>query len=873
MTGRRSHPPGLARLLLGLRPLGSRRAEIASDLEELFAGRLAREGWWRASLGYWVDVLSVWRWNPRGVRVLRDAAQDFTYGLRVFRRDPGAVALSIGGLGLAIGASTAAFTLLSATLLAPAGVASPAAASRVHRAWQSGVSRWWSYGEYVALRELSGAIRLEVIDELNNAAWFSPTAPTIYDNPEHVPLQAVSATFMETFGARPVLGRLLTAADDAADAPAVAIVSERFWKKRLDGDPSVIDRPIYLNGKAVRVVGVVERGFTGLAEPPAVWMTLNGRQALSGDDPLRAKSRTQIAIVARRPDTMSQAQAQAQVSTAAAALGRGGADPYHATGARFMPTDERFTGRNASTLYLIVTTVLVAVALVVLLACLNVANLLRASALARQQEIGVRLALGASRARIVRQLVTESMALGMAAAGIGLILAFWLAPVVARGLNVPVTYDLSPDGRVYALLLVVACAAGIGAGLGPARYGARGDLLSALRAETVVARPGTRPALWRGGLVALQAGASLVLLSVAFLTARAAMQAARIDVGFDPRPLITLTSGYGHLTKAQVPVYLETVLQRLRALPGVRAAALAEPVPFSGGTIGIDLNRDGNRQRALLFHTDAEYFATLGIRVLRGRTYTPAEVRAVAPVVVLSESAARHMWGGADALGRVFRDFATGANVPPATVIGVVSDVVPANLSKLPTAAVYRPIALLPAARILIRTEGAPGERLPPIRAVLRDIDPDIRMDATLVNEGLQLEQRQPLMLASMAGALATLAVILAVIGIYGVASFVTVQRTREIGVRLAMGATHAEVLRLLLAGSARPIVIGLVCGVAAALLAGRMFRGVMFGLTAQDPVSICASAGVLLVTALAAVYVPTRRASRLDPLAVLRQQ
>jgi predicted permease len=839
---------------------------VEADLAEAFAQRAIRDGRVLASVRYLADVLSVWRWNPSGARLFRDAAQDLAYGLRVFRRSPGAVAITIGGLALAIGVSTAVFGLLNATLLMPLGIADPDSAFRVHRAWSGGVSHSWAYGDYLVLRDMSRETRVEAMGLLRDAAWFTRAAPTIYDTPQQVPVETVSGTFMETFGARPHYGRLLSPADEPPGAPAVAVLGHTFWVRHFGADPTIVGRLVWLSGKPVEIVGVTDRSFTGLnTYPPAFWMTFNGYGTLYSSTSLTATSRRSITVVARKPAAMTAAQAEARLGALAAALGRERADQYRSTGARFEPADQRFAGGSARAVVLIVTSVLVAVALVVLLACVNVASLQLASAFARQREIGVRLALGASRARVFRQLVTESLALGWAAGAGGLALAIWITPLLANALGLPETSDVSPDARVYAFLVLVACAAGIGAGLAPARAGVRGDLLTPLKGDGALLSGAARPRRVRGTLIGIQAAASVMLLVVAVLTARGAVHASRIDVGFEPDGLIV--AAVGSPSKA----YLDVALERLRSVPGVQAAALADSPPFSGGYIGMELNRDGQRRRAFLCRTDASYFATLGVRVIQGRIYTPAEIASDAPVAVISQSTARHLWGAEDPIGRVMTEFAP-LDKTPVTVVGVVSDVVPARLAELRTAAAYRPLTRYQTARILIRAKTRPEGVLPALRAALQPIDPRVQVNLSLVNDRLQLELDQPRTLASMAGAVAGLALMLAVIGIYGVTAFVTGLRRREVGVRLAVGASRADVLRLLLADSFRPIAIGLACGLGAAALAARAFRGAMYGLTAHDPASFAAAALILLAAALAAVYVPTRRASRLDPASVLRQ-
>jgi hypothetical protein len=306
----------------------------------------------------------------------------------------------------------------------------------------------------------------------------------------------------------------------------------------------------------------------------------------------------------------------------------------------------------------------------------------------------------------------------------------------------------------------------------------------------------------------------------------------------------------------------------LRALSGVQAVSLADVPPFGSGYAPLTLKRDGVSYRAFVNRTQADYFSVLGLRVLRGRTYTPQEVAAAAPVAVISETAAREFWPDADPIGMSIERF----DRSQATIIGVVSDSIAVRLRELRAAAVYWPLTLPKTARIVVRTSAQPETLLPIFRTVLQPLDPQAQLEVTLVRDGLQKELDEPRLLASMSGALALLALGLAVVGIYGVTSFVAGQRTHEIGVRMAVGATTRDVMRLLLTDSLRSVSIGLGAGVILSLLVSRVLTGILYGINAHDPVAFAGAAGVLLVSALLAVYVPTRRAARVDPVFVLRQ-
>ena len=861
-------PPRLARWLLRLRPLGTRRAEVTADLDEIFAERAAADGRGPAARRYYRDVLSLYAWNLSGTRLVSDAAQDLSHGLRVFRRNLGAVAVIVLGLSLAIAVSTSAFSLLNATALRSAGVSDPGSTVRVMLAFKDGVASSWPYADYLVLREHA---RMPIEASFGDAARFSasPTTPTD-DAGQRVQMSFVGEGYLREFGARPLFGRILQPMDDAAGAPAVVVASHGFWLRRLGADPSIIGRQIWLNGVAATVVGVAPRSFTGLSDQvPAFWAPFASYRPLYNGSSDTGGLRVNVDVYGRMPAATTRAQAEAALGASVATAAIPGAGGTVATGVRVDPAGSRFGGPDGATLMMIVTIVLALVGLVLLLACVNVANLQLASAIARRREIGVRLALGAARTRIVRQLVTESLALGLVAGALALLLTIWLGPTLASLVRLPVTADMTPDVRVYLFLSVISIAAGIGAGLTPARHGTRGDLLTPLRGDGSQQGSGGRGRT-RATLIGVQAAASLVLVVLAALLTRATITATHVNIGFDAQPLVAIAPAIGgtRYDAAKTQAYWNVALERLRALPNVRAATLTLFPPYGGAFAIRQLERNGVRYRIYEHETLADYFSTIGLRIVRGRVYTPAEVRSHARVVVISDALARAFWPGQDPLGQTLASI----DGSTAVIVGVASDVLTIRLREPSAAAVYRPLMSTAAARIVVRAAGAPEAAVPAIRAALQPLDPLVRIDITLVASGLQNEVQEPRIMATLAGTLAVLALGLAIVGIYGVTTFVSGQRTREIGVRLAVGASRTDVLRLLLWDNLRPVAIGLAAGAGVAFLTSRLIAGILYGVSARDPLAFTSAIGVLLVSAAAAVFIPARRAARLDPALVLRQ-
>ena len=542
-------PPRFARWLLRLRPLGTRRGEVTADLDEVFAERADAEGASRAGRRYYRDVLSLWTWNLSGTRLVGDAVQDLSHGLRVFRRNPGAVAITVLGLSLAIAVSTSVFTLFSATLLRATGVSEPETTVRVMRAFTDGTSTTWPYADYVTLREHA---RMPVEASLRDDARFA-TSPApgprreagarSDEAGERVQMTFVDEGYLRVFGARPLQGRILQPMDDAPGAPPVVVASYGFWLRRLAADPQAVGRQIWLNGVPTTIVGIAPRSFTGITDqPPAFWAPFASYHVLYSGSPLTRTSPVEVNVYGRIPPGATRAQAEAELGAVAAAAATPAPGAGLTAGVRLDPAGSpatRVEGGGAI-LALVLTIVMIVLGLVVLLACVNVANLQLASAIARRREIGVRLALGAARGRIIRQLVTESLALGLAAGAIALLLTLWLGPTLAAIVRLPVTVDMTPDARVYLFLSVMSIAAGIGAGLAPARHGTRGDLLTPLKGDGPAAGS-ARPSRMRARLIGVQAAASLVLLVLAALLTRATISATQVDIGFDARTLVAVS--------------------------------------------------------------------------------------------------------------------------------------------------------------------------------------------------------------------------------------------------------------------------------------------------------------------------------------------
>ncbi len=397
------------------------------------------------------------------------------------------------------------------------------------------------------------------------------------------------------------------------------------------------------------------------------------------------------------------------------------------------------------------------------------------------------------------------------------------------------------------------------------------EIAAPLRGSGVSESMSGRRTASRSVFVGLQAAASLVLLIVAALLGRGMVRATQVDVGFDVDRIVTIAPalGRGAYDAAGTRAYLAAAVERVRALPGVASASLAESSPFGFGNRVTIFRRGGSRYTIYHNDTRADYFSTLGLRIVSGRTYSDAEVAARAPVAVISEKLARDFFPGEDPIGQPMSRIIDGS---PAVIVGVVSDAITARLRELSSPTIYQPIETASAAKIVVRSHQAPDGVVRSIRTALIPLDPRVRLDIGLAREGLRHQIAEPRALATLAVAVAILALALAVVGLYGVTTFVVGRRTQEISVRMALGASSRDVLQLLVSDSLRPVTYGLVAGMITALAAGRVLAGVLFGVPSADPVAFCAAVVILAVSATIAVVIPTRRAAAIDPALSLRQ-
>lgn len=872
----------IARAILPFFFLGDRRDDVEADVLELFERRRRQRGAMHAYARLIGDLASVARprrsrsTTPPVIPRLSASMMDLRYGLRLFRKHPAVIGGTITGLALAMAVGTTVFTIVNAGVMRPYGMADPHSVVNVHMYAGDGgsMSTQWPYHAFIDLRDRASHARVEAF--LRDGARLSTSSS---DMPTRVDaLLLVSGGYLPTLGAHAVLGRTLQPSDDAPGAPAVVVLNYGIWTSRLARDPQIVGKTIWLSGTPVTVVGVIESSFTGPVDnPPAFWVPFGSYAEVFRDRPLERTSDLSVSVIARVDPGVDRAAATSELSAIASSLDglrvqSGRAQQNSSVVVRLEGAASPMDGPDAANMWALVGAMFGIVGLIVALACANVANLLLASAATRAREIGVRLALGASRGRILRQLLSESVVIGVVAGAGALVLSLWLVPIVARATGLPDTIDLRPDRMVLLFTAGIALVSGLGAGVAPARHASRNDLIGVIKSDGVQVGAPPKATRTRRWFIGFQAAVSMLLLVAAGLFLRAALRITHIDIGFEPDRLAAVSLGVprnDHRTESEA--FWQDALDRIRAVPSVENASLVMYPPFGGAIEMMQFNRGSGIYQINKNATDAAYFDTAGFRIVRGRGYTADEVRQNAPVAVVSESLVRDFLGGTEPIGASLEPISE--SLKDVHIVGVVAEAVTRRVQYQGNGTIYRPLAAkdLPFAQIVIRTR-TPEAVLRPVEQAIKTIDPDIRPVTTLVSDAVARHMNEPRILAGLSASIALLALTLAVLGLYGVTTFVVRQRMWELHIRQAIGATASDIVRLLVRQSLSPVVIGLTIGLAIALAAAGVLTPVLSGLSPYDPAAIGGAVAVLLAAATAAVISPAIRASRADAAAGLRQ-
>ena len=810
---------------------------------------------------------------------------DLRYALRTLAKTPAFTAVAVLTLALGIGANATIFSLVNAVFLRPpAHVVEPERLVALYTSDHSGPAHGAS--SYPDVQEFARAT-----DVFAGVAAFRPTFASVGEGDAalRTGIELVSGDYFRVLGVPAALGRAFTAGEAGAASPPVAVASHALWR-RLGAEPGLVGSTVAINGQPVTVVGVAPAGFTGSLRGIGsdLWVPIEQSARLSvGIDDLTQRGHRGLFVMARLTPGMSQAAAQARMAVVARQLlasygewwtdrtGGGRRITVLAEREARVPPQVRGAALGFAALLLGV------VGIVLLICCANVAGLLLARGTARGREIAVRVSLGASRRRVVRQLMTESVVLAGAGAAVGLLVALWAADLVLGiELPVPVTValDFTPDARVLAFTAAAAVATALLFGLLPALRASRADVATVLKGDASRSFGGR--ARLQGALVAGQLAMSLLLLVGALLIVRTLRDAAAMDTGFATRNVLLASVEPPAGARDSGSVAALALRERVASLPGVRAVTWAANAPLgmeSSNRMGVAV--EGYRSapgEELEFHFNRvgpAYFATLDVPLLRGRDFSEADRPGAPPVVVVNESFARRFWPGEDALGK--RLSVTGPEGPFAEVVGLARDGKYVSLAEAPLPFMYLPALQRPAGVVLhVRTAGEPRGLAAAVRREVARAAPGwtvtgVRTMEEHVGESL-LPERLAGGVLSLFGALALL---LASVGLYGTVAYAVAQRTREIGVRVALGARTSDVMRLVLRRGVHLVVAGLAFGLPLAWGASRAIAAVLPGVRDTDPLALAGASALLALVALAATYLPARRAARVNPMVALRYE
>ena len=798
--------------------------------------------------------------------------QDARYGLRTLTKNPGFAAIAILTLALGIGANTAVFSVVNSVLLRPL----PLPDSRrltVLFGTDDPSGRTWavSYPDYKYWESQNKSFE--------SMSTFVPgsVSMTGRDEPLRVRGGFVSTTFFRVVGVQPALGRAFRAGEDEPGAARVAVINYGMWQGTLGGDPQVLGKPLTLNGEVFTIVGVMPKDFRFPIDYCELWVPVLNHPYFLND-----RRKETVAAIGRLKPGVSRAQAQAEMNTISKQLAQQYPDTDKDRGASVIAMQDVVTEEIRPAILVL----LVAVVFVLVIACANVASLLLARASGRHREMALRATLGAGRARLVRQMVTETLLLWTIGAAFGLLLGRWGVDGLARirpddfsaGINIEM------DARVFAFTLGVTILTGLFFGLIPALRFSNPNLSCALKEGNRASGRGVAHSRMGRVLVISQVALALVLLIGAGLTMKSLAKITGVNPGYNPENLLTFEYRLPrnkYPEKSQQWNFHRQVVERAQALPGIQSVAEVQGLPMSGNggdTSVVYLDRpeppQGQAPRAQINRCDTHYFHTMSIPLLRGREFTNQDTLDSPPVVVVNQTMARANWKDADPIGKMIR--LPDEDNLTATIVGVVGDVKQFNLDDADSSQIYEAQAQQPNifSTLVARTEGDPMSMANALRGAVWAVDRDqpvwkVRTVQSLLDQSVGPRRFLKLLLQVFSA----LALLLATIGLYGVISYSTSQRIPEIGVRIALGAQRRDVLRLVLSEGIWIAAVGVAAGFAGALVLTRFLSSQLFGVSATDPLTFVGVAILLSAVTLAASYIPARRAMRVDPLVALRYE
>ena len=805
---------------------------------------------------------------------------DFRYSVRSLLKNPGLTVAAVLSLGLGIGANTTIFTWVQAVLFRPIPMAGDPSTIRIAAMEnREGQSRSWSYPNYQDFRDRATLIDVVAQDD-------QTLSIAVDDSAERTWGAMVSGNYFQVMGLRAAAGRLFTAQDDVTPGGhPVVVISYAYWQRRFSGDPAIVGKSATINNVPMTIVGVTPEGFIGsfLGVSSSAWVPMAMQREMMGGDRMQQRGNGWMQSIVRLKPGVSQAQAQAEASSIMTQLAQEHPQFNEGRRLRIVQTWEAPFGA-ATVLTPILAVLSIVVALVLVIACANVANLLLSKAVSRRREVAVRLSLGASRMRLVRQLLTESLMLAFVAGTAGVVMAYWTMDVIMAfvpPVDMPIDLGLRMDSVTLMFAVGVSLVTGVIFGLAPALQASSPQTINALKEEGRSGSGGRTTGRLRSALVVAQVAVCLVLLVGATLFLRSFIAAQTLSPGFDADRLVTASmdmfpSGYlGERNRE----FQRRAIEAIGALPGVESAAFGSRIPLGfGGNNSTSVAVDGyvprEKEEIVINYSTigSGYFATMGVPIRAGREYNATDTLESPRTVVINEAMARRYWPDGKALGGRVR---FGPNA--AEVVGIVADTKYSSINERPVAQLFLPMSRneVSTLRLFVRVAGNPGPMVAEVRNAIRTLDPALPVyDARTVSEHMQVAVFAQRMAANLLGAMGVLALLLAAIGLYGVMAYAVSQRTQEMGIRLALGASPSSLLNMIVSQGMKLTTIGLVIGLALALGAFGSIgavRTLLPGISPMDPITFIAVPIGLALIALLATWIPGRRAGRVDPLVALR--
>jgi len=797
--------------------------------------------------------------------------KDIRYGVRGLLKRPGFTVIALVALALGIGANTAIFSLVNAVVIRPLPFPDPDQLVWVFGNIRSGGNRASvSPPDFLDYRSQNKTF------EQFAASGTQPLSVNLTGSgdPERITASMVTGNYFDTFGITPAIGRGLTLENEKSGQDQVTVLSHAFWQKRFAGDASIVGKTLTLDSRSYQILGVMPAGVS-LPQTADLWVPIN----FDGDPEMKWRKAHFLRPVGRMKPGVTLTQAQADTDMIAAHLEQQYPDSNTGWNLRLLSLREQLVGGTRTILFVLFG----AVGFVLLIACANVANLLLVRAAARQKEIALRTALGASRLRIIRQMLTESLLLSILGGALGALLAVWGVQLLVSlsGDSLPPTVNVGIDTNVLAFTFVISIVTGLLFGLAPAFRTANVNLIDSLK-DGARGSEGTLRNRTRSLLVVFESAVAVILLIGAGLLVRSLIALQRVDPGFDANNVLTLRidlprqkyEGEGRKAK-----FFEQLEARISSLPGVQSVGLITELPMSGQLNDLPFTVEGRPPVTVDQAFDADfrlvnqhYFSALHIPLLRGRNFTEQEVREAKLVTVVSQQLVDTVFPNEDPMGKRLVSAMGGQAFE---IIGVVGDIRHRSLQNQPFPAMYFPILdVSTRMNLVIRTQNDPLSIVGAVRQEVKALDPDqpisaVKRMSDWVDSSVSSQRYSTTLLA----AFAALAMILAATGIYGVMSYTVAQRTHEIGVRMALGARRRDVLKLVVRHGMLLTLVGVIIGVAGALGLTRVMASLLFGVTAKDPLTFVAVAGLLSAVAFIACFVPALRATKVDPLVALRYE